>query len=213
MPSRGIQIHQDMRQYDTLLARIAFFSKGAANKIVRQGLRSSLPPIRHSMKSKLLALRRTSPQSSGATIRAMTTKVRFPGARVKGRGYALVGIDWDYSETHYKNTALDRKQAGLRRRAHKLYGVATNKSGKSNIIRSYQTSQARVSRKLGRRAQVNRPSKYWHLINNGFRHRSGKMVSGRRYADRSARDAGQAGRDRFLRIIEGYLTRAGFGRR
>ena len=213
MPSKGIQIHQNLGQYETLLARMAFFKNGAANKFVRQGLRSSLPPIRHSMKSKLLALRRTSRQSSGATIRAMTTKVRYPGARSKGRGYALVGIDWDYSEVHYRNTALDRKQAGLRRGAHKLYGVALSKSGKSKIVRSYQTSQARVSRKKGRRAQLNRPAKYWHLINNGFLHKWGKRVKGRKYAEKSALDAGQAGKDRFLKVIEGYLTRAGFAKR
>jgi hypothetical protein len=209
----GIRINVGVKDYERLAGRIAFLKNGAGNKVIRQGLRSSLPPIRRSLKAKLMALRRTSKQSTGATIRSMATKVRYPGARQKGRGYALVGIDWDHYERHFKTTALDRRQASLKKRGLKLYGIKTNKKGVSTLVRSYQTSSARVSRKRNRRVQINRPAKYWHLINDGFRHyRSKKMVPGRKYADRAAREAGQAGMKNMVDIIEGYLTRAGFGK-
>ena len=209
----GFRLDVGVKDYEKLAGRLAFLKSGAANKIVRQGLRSSLPPIRSSLKSKLMTLRKDSKQSTGATIRAMTTKVRYPGARQKAKGYALVGIDWDHYETHFQTTALDRKRASLKKGGLKLWGIKTDKNGKSTIVRSYQTSSARRYRKKGQRAQKNRPSKYWHLINDGFRHyRSGRVVPGKKYVDRTVKDAGGAGMRKMIDIMEGYLQRAGFGK-
>lgn len=209
----GFRLDTGIKDYERLAGRLAFLKNGKANRVIRQGLRSSLPPIRKSLKSKLMALRRDSAQSTGATIRAMTTKVRYPGSRQKTKGYALVGIDWHHYETHLKTTALDRKRASLKKGGLKLWGIKTNKKGKSTLVRSYQTSSARLYRKKNQRAQKNRPSKYWHLINDGFRHyKSGKNVPGRKYVDKTVKDAGNAGMKNMIDIVEGYLERAGFGK-
>lgn len=211
MPSKGINIHTDMRQYESLKARLSFFKNGPGNKAVRQSLRASLPPVRKTLKASLMALRRFSKQSTGATIRAITTKVRYPRVKGKGRGYALVGIDWDHYEHHFRSTASDRKSMGLRRRGTKLYGISTNSKGKSIIVRSYQRSQARVSRKRGHKTQRNRPAKYWHLINNGFTHfKSKRKVRGQQYANKAATISGPEGVNRMVEVLEGYLSRAGF---
>ena len=195
-----------------LLKQIAFLRTPLGNKAMRRALEAGNRPPRNAVKALILQVRNRSKQSTGATHRAVGSKVSYPAKRKPNTGYAMVGINYSTVENHLKNTKLDRKLAGLKRNKLKLFGVKKSRFGrpgnridKFSAVRSYQTTSARVRK--GDHSQINRPAKYWHLINNGFRHRSGRVFPGYQFIQRTLAATETASVAAFTRILGNALAK------
>lgn len=177
-------IEAELRISQSLQQRLNAFKQAEMNKVVRQSLRVGLTPITKALKKKLRVLRNTSRQSTGATHRAIISKVKYPSKSQRNHGYASVGVDMDYTERHYGNSGFMRmlmKDTQVRRHVG-VSNVGRRQRGrytvKSKYVKSYQTTRLRISRSTGkgknrrprnpaRNFQKNVPGKYWHILNLG----------------------------------------------
>ena len=194
-----------------LMDQLTFFRSRRANKVIRDGLRSGQRPIRSDVKRQLLSVRNTSPQSTGATWRAVANKVTFPSKRDKRAGYALVGIDRKVEERHRRTTANERREASKKRGALKIFGKRSSVNAKGvrtvKPVRSYQTTKARISR--GANVQINIPAKYWHLINDGFTHRSGTRFAGYKFVQKAQKATEVTAVRKFTETLVRGIARGG----
>lgn len=205
-----IGVKSQMTVAPSLMDQLTFFRSRKANSIMRQGLTAAQRPIRSDVKSQLLKVRNQSPQATGATWRAVAHKVSYPSKRDKQSGYALVGIDKNTVERHRKTTANERRQASKTRGALKIFGKKESWKGKKRTVksvRSYQKTKARLTR--GAQVQINRPSKYWHLINDGFTHRSGTRFPGYKFVQLAQKATEATAVKRFTETLIRGIARGG----
>jgi hypothetical protein len=176
-----------------LKRRIEHVIGGKKNVMMKRAMRKAIDPAAKSLKSEVRILRTVSDQSSGATLRSMTKKAVFPSVGNKNYGYAYAGVNMNHKET----VGRDKDFSGAGKvRAHirnaKIAGVSetTNKrTGRVTVraVKGYQ-KHVRRSKKAGHPAgkQVSRPGKYWHLINEGFTHKSGTTFTGYKFEQRAS---------------------------
>ena len=158
------------------------------NVHMKKALRKAIDPGAKALKSEVRILRQVSDQSSGATLRSMTRKAVFPSHGNKNYGYAFAGVNMNYKETvgrekdfsgagKVRKHIANAKIAGTSRTTNKRTGRVTVRA-----VKGYQ-KHVRRSIKHGHPAgkQVSKPGKYWHLINEGFTHKSGTTFSGYKF--------------------------------
>jgi len=161
------------------------FTGSNKNRALKRGLtKASKIPARH-FKKQLLTLRNSSDQSTGATHRSISSKGVFPSRGNKHYGYCYSGVEMNYEEMVERSPSFSG--AGKVRqhiRKAKFAGIGTRinkKTGKKRVraVKGYQ-KYLRHSNKSGTPGgkQLSIPNKYWHLINEGFTHRSGANFKG-----------------------------------
>ena len=143
--------------------------------MVRQSIRSAILPARTALKAKLMALGRTSRTSSGASMRALDTKIK----RVRGTAavvYGIVSINNRYFEAYTRETP-QIKQPGLYRQVslgamtginYKAGQLKYNKRFRIGEVRSTLMKNTQRRRPAITAAYKRWPFKYWHLSENGF---------------------------------------------
>lgn len=145
--------------------------RGLASKvrthIIRQSIRSAMLPARNSLKAKLMALPRNSRQSSGASMRSLTTKYGVNKSN-PDRFYGIVGVNRKYTEAITPESSPFR---GSRQR-QVSFGIPTrrvNDDGTPVFSRRFprQEVRSRLRRRV-RRLTKRVPNKYWHLVERGF---------------------------------------------
>ena len=165
-----------------------------ANSAIAQALRHAIRPMRDILKTEVRELTHASSQSSGATLRSIVSKAGR-GKKNKNLFYAYTGVSRKVREVHYLNEFVDRKGAAkhkkfsgrsmLKDRSFRAEQTKTKwntrkKSWnvKTKTVNSFlrTSSTYRINRQRG--FIVRRPQNYWHLIDKGFRHFSGKVVEG-----------------------------------
>ena len=147
---------------------------------IREAIRSAVRPARNHMKSLMKTELLRSRQSTGASERAVASKA---GRSKKNPSvfYAIIGIDRKVMELHSHDVPEGQK-------TKKKIGRGKNKQvgrglfalrGRRNKTGLGKTKQVFSRYRSGKRKSVfkRKPSKYWHLINNGFIHyKSGKKT-------------------------------------
>lgn len=158
-------------------------------KALRSSIRGAVAPIRAAMISITRSISKSSArkQGTGATSRSIDVKVGSP----KGNPnvvYGIVGPDRRHVEFMANRPSVSRRGkfythetrqsfASDARKARKRYAVVTSlKKGLSKEVTSYyKRNRKKTSGMLKRR-----PSKYFHLLDQGFTHfKSGKNVPGK----------------------------------
>lgn len=135
--------------------------------IIRQSIRSAILPARNSLKAKLMSLPRQSRQSSGASMRALTTKYGVNKDN-PDRFYGIVGVNRKYTE------AITPEASPFSRSIQRQvsFGIKTrrvNDDGTPVFSRRFPRQEVRSKlRKRVRRLTKRIPNKYWHLVERGF---------------------------------------------
>jgi len=152
--------------------------------LIREAMRSAARPAAVVLKGLLKVELSKSEQSTGATERSVA--VKYGRSKVdKNRFYVIVGINKTHFEYHTATIPEGRKtklRRGRGQRGLGLFGLQTRMNRKG-VLRSKQVfsrfrSQPHIDRLKGKPLK-RRPSKYFHMIDKGFNHRSG--VRGRNY--------------------------------
>ena len=178
-------IEQKFRKdFDALEERIQ-------KKVVRRAIRAAVQPIETSLKAEVLAnaefdrmqreengsFTRLAPQSTGATFRAVRTKVR-QSQRRSYRYYGVVGIDKAHLEYINPNVRPENNTNGRYQQIYtgRIKGLA--KHGRISYYRSKSSQprevKAMARRKFGTRPESlknknrrKRPANYWHIFLRG----------------------------------------------
>jgi len=215
----------DMKTPDDLRRSLARLTTARGNAIFRLGLRAAERPARKSIKQLVAVVRRSSRQSTGATHRAVQGKVTFPAKRRPGWGYMLSGVDFEYSERHFKTNEYLHRATGSKKR--RLLTGLTNqgrrgRKGQSvskRYVKSWQRrgmrtqsagwKSGRMGRTYskGRNYQLNIPGKYWHLIDLGFKHWSGTSFPGHAFIAKAFNRTAAQSISKFDEIVARGLQR------
>lgn len=176
-----------------LRKQVQDFTGKGKNVIMKRGLAKASTVSLKQLKVDVRVLRKESKdqQSTGATERGLVSKAVFPSQGNPNYGYAYTGVSMKYRETVSKNPH-DFSGAGKVRAHIKNARIAGTgqlynpKSGRVRVraVKGYQ-KKIRHSTKssVPKGTQLSRPGKYWHLLNEGFQHRGGKTVAGRKFAE------------------------------
>ena len=214
----------------TLEAGLSKLTKNEGKTAVRLSLRASNRVQRLYMKRLVRTLTSASRQSSGATYRAMDSKVSFPGKGKEFSGYALAGISRKYSEITKKTLGFGNpsKKTNIRTNtvtisSRKLGGRGKKSSVKKSYVRSWQRRSLRSykdhyqnvkvpSPKSGiktvkSRFQKNVPRNYWHLINDGFTHFSGTTFPGYQFTQKTQLATQKEAAEKFISMFSNQIGR------
>jgi hypothetical protein len=137
--------------------------------IVRQAIRSALVPAKNSLKAKLVSLPRNSKQSSGATLRALTSKYRN-SIRNPDRFYGIIGINRKSFETIIpRNISPPIFHTSAFRQMN--WGIKIGRDAEGNIRYAKGHERRDVRSTYKRRLltpRKRRPIKYLHLWERGY---------------------------------------------
>lgn len=135
--------------------------------VIRQAIRSAVIPFRTALQADLAAL--NTDQTSGASLRAVTTKVR-QSKENENRFYGIVGVRRSYYELVFPNeqSPLERLDKKLGVRQISMGVMYFDKYGRfrENKRPGRRDVQSKLRTRRGPRTR--RPSKYWHLLLYGF---------------------------------------------
>ena len=168
---------------------MVMLSDARGNEIVHKALRAAAREPQNQIKRELRFLRAESEQGTGATHRSIITKVSYPSKGNPTYGYYMVSVNRRHKERHYRNrptatAAFKARNKKIKVDTNKYIGFTRqhrNKAFKKQIVKSYQKSSLRVYKKLGHNEQRVRPNAYWHLLEDGFTHKSGTRFSGYKF--------------------------------
>lgn len=144
--------------------------------IVRQAIRSALVPVKNNLKTKLMSLPSETQQSSGATLRALTSKYAN-SKRNPDRFYGIVGINrklWEYFDPTdkspvYKNAKMRQVNFGIKTNRFNDDGSAIySKKWRPKEVKSTLKRNYGVKGGLRSPHRKRRPNNYWHLVESGF---------------------------------------------
>ena len=178
---------------DAMQRKMALVLSREGNTAIRNALKKAVQPARIALKQNLRELRTDSAASSGSTHNSIITKYSYPSKGTPNYGYIYVGIDKLYSEIIERNTREKTEVFQQKRnkvtKVHKDRFIAFQNAKrytrgkekrKKGFMKSWQTSSLRSRSKNtgGNKFQKNKPIRYWHLLEYGFTHRSGKKFPG-----------------------------------
>lgn len=150
-------------------------SEKVQKHMLRQAVRSAILPARAGLKAKLMALGRTSRTSSGASMRALDTKIKRTQSN-PSVVYGIVSINRRYFEA-YTREQPQIKQPGLYRQVslgtitglNKRTGqLKYNKRFRIGEVRSTLMKNTQRRRPAITAAYKRWPRNYWHLSEKGF---------------------------------------------
>jgi hypothetical protein len=178
---------------DSLMRTVDKMVTAEKNKYFREGLKKAAKLPHNTFKKQTRRLRQQSEQSSGTLNRANAKNVKFPSSSNPDYGYMYVGFDYHYEETLKKNNLSNLRRIG---KSGATYGKANvGKAGIAGIgtyikrgqkrqvkaVKGYQ-KRIRKTKTGGTGVQRNVVNQYWHLVNDGFRHKkSGNRVAGKQF--------------------------------
>jgi len=182
-----------------------------SKKAMRAGVRAAMRPMRTHLKSLTKSIsrgKRGSRQSTGATHRAVELKYGSPRNKPLNF-YGIVGINRRVVETltarapeqskgrvlQYQYAANTKRDA-QRKRALRM---RLKKLGPQEV-RSFYRRKRRSTRKPVKR----QPSRYFHLIDLGFKHRKGSQFSGYKWLDKVYNQGAEKAQQE---LIRGVTTR------
>jgi hypothetical protein len=150
--------------------------------VIRQAIRSAIVPLRTALSAHVMAL--NTPQTSGATERALTHKVGQSKSD-PNRFYGIVGVNKLYREYISPHETSELPPYNIRQVS--LGVMMRRKNGVGVYSKKWQPKE--VVSKLRRRFgvtpntpynphRIRRPSAYWHLVLYGFgpNFKRGKMA-------------------------------------
>lgn len=143
--------------------------------VLRQSIRSALSPSRAALKTRVMAITRSSRQATGATFRAIDQKYGQNKTN-PNRFYGLISVNRKYIEAAVPEKPL--MYGSVSRYRQVAFGIRKKRvrPGESEFVRRYPRQEVRSYYKRGlKRPLKRRPSKYLHLIEFGFnnpRHKS-----------------------------------------
>jgi hypothetical protein len=220
MAFASTRIETDIAIPKSLLDDLHLLEENKGKAIIRKALVSATGPPKQHLKKTLREVRTHSDQSTGATLRSLETKVQYPSERKPGYGYYYVGVDVGYSERHMENNIF-RTAAVLARKKSRKSSVRkdqfigftnqgrknnrNNKPHKKQFVKSYQKTPLR--KRKGQTAQRNIPAMYWHLLEDGFVHRSGVRFPGDHHRAKAVAATTQASLKKFEETLSRGLQR------
>ena len=207
------RIHMDVPK--DLFRKLRVLTSAKGNELMRNALKAAQRPPVNSLKGMVRRIKDHSKQSTGATFRAITQKVSFPGKTTPGRGYMLAGIDWQYTERHRKTTQDLQQRSGQKkfRRFTGTTNTGRKASGKGQklskkYVISYQKRSLRIYKKKGHTTQRNRPGAYWHILEGGWTNRRVKRPwSGYKFVAKAFKDTETQMFSQFFNNLQSGLTR------
>lgn len=188
----------EMSMSPNLRKIINHWTTNGKNRSIKKGLtKASKVPLKE-FRIQTMELRKMSDQSTGATHRSLSSKGVFPSQGNKNYGYCYTGVEMHYEEMVERKPSFSG--AGKVRqhiRKAKFAGIGTRinkKTGKKRVraVKGYQ-KYLRHSNKSStpKGKQLSIPGQYWHLINEGFNHKSGVYVPGRHFDRKNQAASGQ----------------------
>lgn len=168
--------------------------------IARSAVNSATRVVARELTGLVKAVR--TPQTTGATSRSISIKT---GVSRQGNAYGVVAPDLRYIENHIQNRGIYKAWA----RKRGLRVGYTRQSGRLRNRFRYVKSFYRQSRR--RLTLKRRPGKYWHLINDGFRHRFGRNVLGYEFVANAGYRSETAAREKMVQIWTQNVDRIIFG--
>lgn len=206
-------IVMDKSGLNALTRRLKGLKSSKGNEIMRNALKASKRPPEAHIKKGLRQLRTTSKQTTGATFRAQKSRVSFPQKGKPHTGYMRAGIDFDHVEHHMKNTSDLHARSKLKKR-RRFVGV-TNRGRRAigkrqrvskRYVVSYQKNALRL--KKGQTSQKNRPGKYWHILEFGWKNRKvHRPWSGHKFIAKAFSGTDSEMLSSFTRILSAGLER------
>lgn len=182
--------------------------------IVRQSIRSAIIPARNALKAKYIGLLASSRQSSGATLRSITTKVRNVNT-APFVFYGIVGVNRKVIEYFDPTRKSPEFPDAMMRQVN--FGV---KARIVNGVQTFTRSQPRREVKSGLRRRygvtnmqkrIRKPNKYLHLTEYGFNGPGDRSFSGHRFVTKSKQETETQAQTIFTEKVFYHFRRA-FGR-
>jgi len=154
------------------------FTERVRKHVVKQSIRSAIRPARTVLRARLMGLSSVSAQSTGASMRAVDTKVKQSKINPT-RFYGLVGVNKKYMEALVPEASPVFPNAIQRQVSAGVFTGVNRKTGQALYAKRFKRGdvQNRARRRYGLRKRI--PNKYWHLSEKGFRHaKSGYVFPG-----------------------------------
>lgn len=143
--------------------------------VIRQSIRSALSPSRAALKTRVMAITRSSRQATGATFRAIDQKYGQNKTN-PNRFYGLISVNRKYLEASVAEAPV--LYSGLSRYRQVAFGIRRKrpKPGQSEFLKRYPRQEVRSFYRGStfHKDRRKKPSKYLHLIEFGFLHRNQK---------------------------------------
>lgn len=136
--------------------------------VIRQSIRSALSPSRAALKTRVMAITRSSRQATGATFRAIDQKYGQNKTN-PNRFYGLISVNRKYIEAAVPEKPL--MYGSVSRYRQVAFGIRKKRvrPGDSEFVKRYPRQEVRSYYKRGLASPLKRrPSKYLHLIEFGF---------------------------------------------
>ena len=168
------------------------FDNQSVGLAIREAIRSAIRPVANTLKATLKTDLMNSEQSTGATERAVTSKA---GRSISNPNvfYGIVGVNSSVSEIHNLSTEGKNPRSKGKQKGIGLTALRTTQVGKSRRIAGLYTAKGKKvvtasfrSKRVFSRYRdkkyttffkhgivKRKPSRYFHLINEGFQHRWG----------------------------------------
>lgn len=202
----------------TLKKQMFMLTEAKGNRLINKALEAAARPALAHMRNEVRILRTVSDASSGATYNSLISKATYPSKGKDSYGYFYAGVDKQYTEEHMRNTTLATATLKARKKSGGSYRDKyigfTNKSRRrrkadrkgplKQFVKSYQKTSLRTRK--GRKSQTNIPRNYWHLLEDGFAHRSGARFKGYGFRRKAAAATAQKSISKFEEIfVRGFL--------
>lgn len=179
----------------------------ASNAVIMKSMRTAIVPTRAYLKALVNIDTKKSRRSSGATYRAVTSKVSR-GSINPDLFYSLIGVNRRTSEEHMLNDSKSRalyaiqfKYKKSRRNRRKPATI------KSRLVRSRlkRVSLSRNDKARGSKSVRRVPNKYWHILERGFVTRNNGENMPYKFIMRTAESMQQDLKTRFLEELNKNL--------
>lgn len=179
----------------------------ASNAVITKSMRTAIVPTRAYLKSLVNVETRRSRRSSGASFRAVTSKVSR-GTINSNLFYSIIGVSRRVSEEHIlddsKSRALYAVQYKYKKSKRNRRKPATIKSRlvKSRLKR---ISLSKNDRARGSASIRRTPNKYWHILEKGFITRQNRENMPYRFITRTVESMQQELKTRFIEELNKNL--------
>jgi hypothetical protein len=162
------------KDFETLIGKIR-------KNVIRQSVRAAILPARTALRAVLMGLSSESIQSTGASMRAVDTKVKQSKSN-PNKFYGIVGVSKKYIEALVPEASPKYKRTIQRQLSFGVFTGVKRKTGKPIYAKKFKRGDVRnrAGRRWGLRKRI--PNKYWHLSERGFKHaKSGYMFPGHNF--------------------------------
>lgn len=177
----------------------------ASNAVIMKSMRTAIVPTRAYLKALVNTDTKKSKRSSGATYRAVTSKVSR-GTINPDLFYSLIGVNRRTSEEHMLNDSKSRALYAIQFKYKKSKRNRRKPATiKSRLVRSRLKRVSPTRNDIARGSVRRIPNKYWHILERGFVTRQNRENMPYKFIMRTTESMQQDLKNRFLEELNKNL--------